>query len=530
MNFPIYLRFTVFFLVVSSHDLIWPQAEENGYSDVAIDTFFNRYQKELRRAKYSGNTKVSIEKHIQLGLFYHESGLYSEAIKQYNEGLVLNNTEKDSLFCVLNSNIGEVYLDWNNFKLAKDYLEQAVQISTAMGYEKELARAKALLGFCFEKTGAYEKSLLYQEESLALFKKLNDSSGVALAYENIGSIYEDLENFPKATSYFKMSYLLIKDKKTREEAVVLNNLGDVFRKQGDFENALKYTYKALGVAENLRDKHQVKSAYKDLSKTYALLNDFEKAYEQLELHLLYNEEWIANQNTRQLNVLSAIYEANKREARIALLQEQNKVNKAHQKLLWFALILSTLLLAAVYFYLDKKRKTKQKIQGYEQLLLKTELEKKENEERNLQREIQIKATALSRYSLHLSQKNRLLATISNSLISLSQRKNMDISKKLKLLAHEIAADLEKDNEWEEFQDLFKEIHPDFIKKLLQLSQNTLSPAELRLGMLLRLNLSSKEIASITQVTPDSIRVARYRLRRKLPIHQKEELATFLIEL
>ncbi len=530
MIYPANLRFILVFWLLCLGHLLQSQIKENGKNDIAIDTIFYRYQQELRQAKQSGKTKNRIEKHIQLGGFYHEYGLYAEAIKQFNEGLILGNKERDSLFCILNNNIGEVYLDQNNFDLARDYLEQAATVSKALGYERGLARAKALLGFCFEKTGAYEKALLHQQESLNLFTKLHDSSGIALTYENMGSVYEDLEDFSKASAYFKMAYLFIKDKKTREEAVVLNNLGDVFRKEGDYENALEYTYKALRVAENLKDKHQLKSAYKDLSKTYALKNDFEAAYAKLELHLLYNEEWIANQNERQLNVLGAMHEANKMEARIALLQEQNKVSKANQKLLWFALFFSTLLLVALYVFLERKRRTKLKIQGYEQLLLKTELEKKENEERNLQREIQIKVTALSRYSLHLSQKNRLLATISRSLMNLSERKNMDTSKRLKSLANEIAADLEKDNEWEEFQDLFKEIHPDFTKKLLQLSQNTLSPAELRLGMLLRLNLSSKEIASITHVTPDSIRVARYRLRRKLPIDQKEELATFLIEL
>src|SRR5690606_5404799 len=88
----------------------------------------------------------------------------------------------------------------------------------------------------------------------------------------------------------------------------------------------------------------------------------------------------------------------------------------------------------------------------------------------------------------------------------------------------------QEQEWDEFMSYFKEIHPEFSKKLSVLSQNSLSPAELRLGMLLRLNLSTKEIASILRVTPDSVRVARHRLRKKLPIDQKEELVNFLIYL
>ena len=107
---------------------------------------------------------------------------------------------------------------------------------------------------------------------------------------------------------------------------------------------------------------------------------------------------------------------------------------------------------------------------------------------------------------------------------------MDTSSKIKELVKEIDFNLKQEQEWDEFMTFFKEIHPEFIKKLSALSENSLSPAELRLGMLLRLNLSSKEIASILRVTPDSVRVARYRLRKKLPIDQKDELVNFMIEL
>ncbi len=107
---------------------------------------------------------------------------------------------------------------------------------------------------------------------------------------------------------------------------------------------------------------------------------------------------------------------------------------------------------------------------------------------------------------------------------------MNISEKLKGLAKEIDLDLKQDKEWDEFVHFFSDIHPSFIKNLSASSNGNLSPAELRLGMLLRLNLSSKEIASVLRVTPDSIRVARHRLRKKLDLDHKEELVHFLMGL
>ena len=206
------------------------------------------------------------------------------------------------------------------------------------------------------------------------------------------------------------------------------------------------------------------------------------------------------------------------------------MSEAHQNLLWVALFSIAVIFVIMYYYMGRKRKAKLKIQEYKQRMLKAELDKKAIEEKNLQHEVQLKAASLSRYSLHLSQKNKILLDMSNTLRNIASRKHMDTSSKIKELVKEIDFNLKQEQEWDEFMSFFKEIHPEFVKKLSSLSQNSLSPAELRLGMLLRLNLSSKEIASILRVTPDSVRVARHRLRKKLPIDQKEELVNFMIDL
>ena len=113
---------------------------------------------------------------------------------------------------------------------------------------------------------------------------------------------------------------------------------------------------------------------------------------------------------------------------------------------------------------------------------------------------------------------------------MSSRSKMDTQSKIKDLAKELDFALQQEDEWDEFMNFFEDVHPQFFKDLAQAAISKLSSAELRLAMLLRLNLSSKEIASILRVTPDSVRVARYRLRKKLPINSKQELVHFLMNL
>ena len=452
-------------------------------------------------------------------------------MNQYNMALEqIGANTSDTLYIALNNNIGRVCLSQNKFELAKKYFSDTMNASVDLGYTQGQAVSMGLLGSSHEKQGQYQKALGYQKESLQLFQKLGNYHGIALTNENIGSIYEDLEQFDLAHLYFLKAYDYLKGTGTYEEANVLNNLGDAHRKTGNYQKAMEFTTMALTVAEGIKDYHQLESAHKDLSKTYAFTGDFKKAHEHLIQSEKFNSAMLKAQNTNQLNVLQTIYETNKKEAEIQLLKEQNKVSAANQNVLWVALFAIAAILTILYSYLGRKRKAKLKIQKYKQRMLKAELDKKEIEERNLQQEVQLKTASLSRYSLHLAHKNKILFDLSHTLKNIAFRKNMNTSDKINELVKEIDFNLQQEHEWDEFMNFFREIHPEFIKKLSSMSEGSLSPAELRLGMLLRLNLSSKEIATILRVTPDSVRVARHRLRKKLPIDQKEELVNFMIEL
>jgi DNA-binding response OmpR family regulator len=85
---------------------------------------------------------------------------------------------------------------------------------------------------------------------------------------------------------------------------------------------------------------------------------------------------------------------------------------------------------------------------------------------------------------------------------------------------------EKNQSWDDFQTQFKRVHPEFSKNLLN-AFPTISPEEVKLCHLLRLNLNSKEIAAITFKNAQSIDIARYRLRKKFNLEKDENLIAFL---
>ncbi|WP_281754092.1 tetratricopeptide repeat protein [Neptunitalea chrysea] len=491
------------------------------------DSLFHTYKDALEVAKKGNDERLLISKYLDLGDFYFYSGIYTEAVDQYSLALAL--TKPDTISVKVLNRLGDVYLSLKNYAKAQLYLKKAAKLSSELKYIRGEAQTSEILGGCYEKMGDYPKALIEQQNSLRLFTSLNDNIGVTQVNENIGSIYEDLNQFDKAHMYFQRAYELAKHTDNDLLINILNNLGDVFRKTGNYQKGLAYTLRAKELAERINDGHQLESAHKDLAKTYILLKDYKNAYEHLKQAEEIREELFYSLNFNQMNVLQTIYETKQKEAQIKLLMQESEVNTARQNLLWLGLLTLVSISIIIYVFLFKKRKASQKIQEYKERTMKAEIEKKTIEEQNLQNEIQLKTVTLSKYSLNLAQKNKLISEVAATLRNMSSRSKIDVQSKLKEMAKELEVSLEQDEEWDEFMQFFEDIHPDFIKNISAATDHKLSSTELRLAMLLRLNLSSKEIASVLRVTPDSVRVARHRLRKKLPINQKQELVNFMLD-
>lgn len=496
-------------------------------TSVQKDSIFQHLKDEVEIAKRLKNKGILARKKYQLGLFYANNGLNAEAILHLNNALEHSSTS-NSLTVTIKNEIGKVYLSMKNYALANNYFQDALNISKETNYKEGEATSLSLLGNVYEKQSNYLKALAFEQKSLSLFSSLKNNLGIAKVNKDIGSIYEDLNQFEKAYTYFSSSYKLLKNTNSFDEVDALNNLGDVYRKQGKLNEAITYTNKAFVLAKKLNNSNLLDSATKDLSKVYYLLGNFKKAYEYRVKSEEYNKITLKKQNEKQLNILQTVYESNKKEAKIQLLKEKNKVSNSNQKLLLVALLGIISVVSIVGYFYIKRKKEAQKLQEYKQRTLRAELEQKQIKEAVLEKDVKQKTASLSKYSLHVSQKNKILSEISSQLKNIVEREQINYKKTIKKLAKEIDFNLKQENEWEEFNQLFNDIHPDFSKRLAENAIEKLSPAELKLGMLLRLNLTSKEIASILRVTPDSVRVARHRLRKKLPINSKQELVNFML--
>ena len=97
------------------------------------------------------------------------------------------------------------------------------------------------------------------------------------------------------------------------------------------------------------------------------------------------------------------------------------------------------------------------------------------------------------------------------------------------MIRQLEEDDQIDQEWDQFAKHFDKVHSDFVVTL-KAKHPDISPAEVKLCSFLRMNLSSKEIAQLLNISVRGVEISRYRLRKKLDLKNGENLFDYLIQL
>lgn len=151
----------------------------------------------------------------------------------------------------------------------------------------------------------------------------------------------------------------------------------------------------------------------------------------------------------------------------------------------------------------------------------------------LEGELALREKELTVLALNLAQKNEMLMSIEQKIHALektlsSVRKSVqaEMGTVLSNVKSDITSSVQTDKSWEVFEQQFITIHPGFVERLSQKHPN-FKPMELRLCALLKVNLSTKQIANILCIDSKSVDVYRSRIRRKIQMVRSGNLMTYL---
>ena len=415
--------------------------------------------------------------YLVIGSLYDRIFNYDEALTNYFKALnICNELKKTDLKKVtslpeqtLYNNIGNIYETRNENNDAIKYYQKALEIGLLKNDFHLLGVVYNNLGKIHDKLGEHDVAYKYLTLSLGAREKIGDKAGMAKSYYFLSSHFLSLDNYDQAIKY----------------ALESNELG---RQVG-----------------SLQTQH---TSIWFLFQTYYELGDYRKA---LEYHIIFKDlsDSLLNSNTmNELTKLKMEYEYNSKQNETELKLQKTRIK--------YILALTLLVLGVTILALSL-------------IILRNRAKRVSLEKDNLEKDIELKNKELTTNVLYLISKNEMISDISSKLLKLKSRMKEEDQKILSNLIYDLSS-ASNDSIWQEFEYRFHQVHTQFYQNL-QKGYPDLTPAEVKLAAFLRLNMSSKDISSITGQSIRSLEVARYRLRKKLNITNQEiNLVTFLSEL
>jgi DNA-binding CsgD family transcriptional regulator len=230
--------------------------------------------------------------------------------------------------------------------------------------------------------------------------------------------------------------------------------------------------------------------------------------------------WEKERITKSLEVQ---FEVAEKDRQLIIVQEEKNIATLTNYILWGTIGFLTIIAIGIILFLKKINKRDKLLIKTKEELEKITEEQKKLKEQQMQNEIEFKESQLSAMALQMAQKNELLIELKEKLESENN------SSKDNPLYKIINKGLNQDKEWTDFNSYFESINKNFYSRLKQ-AYPEISPNDLKICALIKLNLSIKEMAEVLNIAPDSVKTSRYRLRKKLQLNSEENLTDFILNL
>lgn len=498
-----------------------PWGYSNEVWNVPPDSVFSQLKIQYDKAIKAGDTRTAIDAQRKMGLVCFNLGHLAQATDLLqNARMSAENSHDLDMQARLSNDLGQIYFrSRQTAAVVKKEHDAALSLFQKTGNNIGLAETYGYIGHYYEKQQRYDTALFYQKKALQLYDRTDDKAGKATIYENLGSIYEDKEQYDKALLYFKKVVELY-DQSPEIAPVIasVNNIGDVYRKTGRYDSAIHWGREALHMSLETNNIYEQASVLKDLGETYHLMGKNDSAFVYMKLSRKMLLGIYSQQNNQQTNFLNVLYENEKRDQAIAVFERSKKLSR----ILYVAIGIAVLLLIVVFYLVYSRQRIK--IQQVQE-------KSARNEEQNKiqQEQIEQKTKELANHTIAVVQRNQFLEDLKDSLAVMVKDDRRDQKRQMQSLVQKINQNTQYENQWQDFNRIFEEVHPSFFQKINELFPD-LSSNDIKLLALHKMKMESKEMALILGISPESLRVSRYRLRKKMNLAEGVNLANYLQEM
>ncbi len=441
-------------------------------------------------------------------------------------------------------NLGGFMVQLGNLPRALDYTNKALRLKKEnandfIHFRKELIT----IAIIYDLMGLHEKSLYYYNEIRRLTPK-GDAEIFLFSLNNIGVLYENLEQLDSAYYYFDLLEKSAENDPGDMKQTALFGKARILNLRGDFTGSHKLlsevikqedTYLNYWRAKNYLDMGELNKAlalakkeYQEelktvnrqdiliklldlLSNAYTMRKQYDSALFFKKDQYIIADSLFRKDTQRKLSNLYIDIETMDKQIEIDKLNTEKEVNGLKNRNLKIVIIFGSFaalmtIIAGVLFYRNRMKK---------QLLNNAALHFK----------VEQKSRDLHHQALRMIQINNHLTEIEEQLKKL-RKEGSEAPQEIQRLLTSINLNKSLEKEWENFSDYFSLVHEGFNETIEGKFPN-LSISEKRLIVLVRMNLTNKEVASLLNIEMSSVKMAKYRLKRKLNLDEEQDLTLFL---
>ncbi|MEO6304217.1 MAG: tetratricopeptide repeat protein [Bacteroidia bacterium] len=328
------------------------------FSETDTQKALEMAQKAYKKALTIRSDKFIAHSLNRIGSVYDYKSMPDSANDYYLQALKLfeKNNDKDGIATVY-QNIGVLYYYQEDFDQAIANYKKALDIRLLTNDEKYISKLYNNMGASLRRQKKYDEAITYYQKAIELKLKQNDRQSIAASYQNIAVAYQCKKDFKKALDYLnKAIEINTQLKNDLDLGLNYTGLADLYESMGDFKKGIEYAKIAIEHAEKVDSPDLLYNSYELLWILDTLNNDYRSAVRNQYTSRKYKTKVFSTEKTNAINKLRIIYETEKKDHEIDLLNIENEA-KNKQRLWMFSIIIliTLLLLMALYFYLKKRK-------------------------------------------------------------------------------------------------------------------------------------------------------------------------------
>lgn len=229
-----------------------------------------------RKLKYLKGAALALK---NVGIVYYMQGKYVEAINTWQESKAMFDSigDKPGVANIL-SNLGAIYFNQSDAANALEYYLKALKIAEELSDSLRIATVCMNIGAVyFDKPATHDKAMEYYLRAIPIAEAVGDLDAIGTSTGNMGEIYMARNQDSLALVYFLRSKRAFAS--SENLPYTLNNIGKVFLRKKEFDNAIIYHTQAYSISEKLDARLDMAQSLIGLAHTYQAKGEMAKAIE-----------------------------------------------------------------------------------------------------------------------------------------------------------------------------------------------------------------------------------------------------------